>query len=33
MKQCDGAMLSDCFASSGILQSVQVKDGRGVNSQ
>ena len=28
MKQCDSAMLSDCFASSGILQSVQVKDGR-----
>ena len=28
MKQCDSAMLSDFFASSGILQSVQVKDGR-----
>lgn len=28
MKQCDSTMLSDCFTSSAILQSVQVKDGQ-----
>lgn len=28
MKQCDSAMLSDCFTSAAILQSVQVKDGQ-----
>lgn len=28
MKECDSAMLADCFTSSAILQSVQVKDGK-----
>src|SRR4029078_6513943 len=28
MKNCDSAMLADCFAQSAILQTVQVKDGK-----